>query len=970
MGRASADRVVNPAALTGRAARRPRNPVDEEEIRHPHDSGKPTPLWTWDATRSVCARCTRVGARPTGDGRDGVVSNDVLVCPNCRARVLGTWAECKFCGTTLRVDQIAATVHPDDLVAPEQPDRETSANAASGPRAPWESASGWSTWVGSDVAGSGPPPAGAPSAAPSGPGPFDRRDSGAQQARAVEGGPDVVPDAFPIDRGDGDRRAWTGGPGTGGSGTGTAGTGESWTEGPGDPSLAVGTGDDHTGSWTDAPGGLEGPGGQRRGDRDGWSLKDDDSSFLPDDKARAEPGDSGGGWFATATEGGRTDVTDRPDAQRPGGGDAAGSGALVPTQGSEATWLAGPAPTVEDDAGPTSAGSADRNAGPGEAGSGSAAADWYSESVGSADSETGLEPADWYTDTAATGETAVTGGSSAALEDRPPPPTTAPSEPDLDDGEHFDPEAIFRDPGPDVGGAVGEVGFAADDDESVNWQPAGPDVWDTPVEPTGKPKGQAILSRESRLLLLAIVFLLVVAVAVTQIRDRQKNYPAAWAPDVNGIASWVASERKLDFAHPVAVEALSSGAYDSAVRQAETPADADARQAIQQRDAKWRALGALSGAPAPALAIIAAQAPSNGAFYNPMTNKLVLRRGTDSSQIAYATAGALSVALDDQHGDLSSLADPGIAENPLFAVVAGNADLIRSEYAASRPATERASLQRLAQVAPKDGFLAIQRDMQTRLGRSIISLVHDVKGNDAANALTKDPPASSQQVMYPLTFLDGQGPLTGTEPEAPANTETLESGTLGAQSWYLVVAERLDPAPATTLAKLWAGDHFVTYRKTNGTVCLTDVIRIGDPTDTATVTTVLNRWADTIPDHRVTVSSDGGNLVTVAGCDPGAAAHQGVTHSAALAAKTATVRSDLAAGYYRKGTKIPNGPNGPIFTPKVAWCVADNAVANARPDDLDALVSQKGPVYEQLTKAAGVSCDTHMVDQLFTATGS
>jgi hypothetical protein len=45
------------------------------------------------------------------------MTTQMLLCPGCRARVLDSWTECKFCGESLAAEPIGATVHPDDLAA-------------------------------------------------------------------------------------------------------------------------------------------------------------------------------------------------------------------------------------------------------------------------------------------------------------------------------------------------------------------------------------------------------------------------------------------------------------------------------------------------------------------------------------------------------------------------------------------------------------------------------------------------------------------------------------------------------------------------------------------------------------------------------------------------------------------------------------------------------------------------------------
>ncbi len=557
---------------------------------------------------------------------------------------------------------------------------------------------------------------------------------------------------------------------------------------------------------------------------------------------------------------------------------------------------------------------------------------------------------------------------------RPLPPSAA------DAGEAtFDTEALFREPAPSDrfgGGHGGDLEqMSPDGGVAVNWEPAAADAWDVPVDPEGKPKRQAVLSRESRLLLAGIIVSLLAVVAVATFREREVSHPSEWATSVQQMADWVSKTRKLPFEHPVTVTTLNGSDYDAAVANAGRPDDEKLRQELADQVAMWRALGAVQGNPSARLHAVTAQRPELGAFYDLERKRLVLRDGSDLARLREGLAGALSVALDDQRAKLGTLRSTGIDENPRFDVVLGTAALMRSDYARGHELTDP------AQTVPSDdaqtdgtsAFLEMRPELQARLGEPFVQLVRDVDGVEAADALAPSPPVSSQQVMMPTAYFDGRGPLVSLQPTVPDGAEALGEGTLGAQTWYLLLAAHLeDPAAvndALAFADRWAGDSYVAYRDPAGKVCVTDTLRGSDESATALLTIALRHWADTVPGGQIQVEAEGTDRVTVTGCDPGASADRGLQTTLDTAIAAAATRSELAANYYRQGTRIPNGVNGPVFEPPVAWCMGAEAVALAQPDQLAALAARREPTYRDLTLAAAGRCNSNMADQLFVDRG-
>ncbi len=727
------------------------------------------------------------------------------------------------------------------------------------------------------------------------------------------------------------------------------------------------------------PGGFDGPDRTPSGvgsDAGGWDtpvVGGDD----PADPWAAWPSESSG--FSESAGSGIADADGEP------------VGSLVPLEPAEPTWAPGPAPGLADD-GPGDATNDEDSWGT----TGLDPVDWYPEPTGPPDLDpsAGTDPSGAVT---SDDEAGFEGWSPMPIGDAPPPPVPEPPEgadeaPGFD-GELFDPGAIFRDPEPGDRPGVGRdleqvpepgdrPGVGRDleqvpepGDLAVQWEPAAADAWDTPVEPEGRPRGQAVLSREARILLMGLILVIVVAGAALWLKDDEAGHPSEWAPNVQGVADWVAETRGLAFDHKVAVVALTPDEFDASVEHAARPEDDSVRRELTDTVAMWRALGAVEGNDDARLSWVGAQRPELGAFYDLDSGKLNLRSGADVDRLGVGLAGALSVALDDQHGDLSAFRETGIDENPVFDVVAGTAALMRGEYSDSRSATDgRATddperLPDLDDAGADVGFLEVQPVMQTGLGQGFVQFVRASEGVEAGNALATSPPVSSQQVMFPLAYLSGRGPLGIDAPQTPEGTELLDSGTVGAATWYLLLAGRTadhgDLGDVFDFAQRWAGDQYVAYREADGRVCVTDVLRGADESDLRSLTASLGSWAAAVPGDRITVEAAGDLGVAVTGCDPGPDAEQSLAGSYGDSALTAIVRARLAAGYYAAGTEVDNGPNPPIFTPETAWCMARTAAERSPSLELWQLMRENGATYEQVTLAAGQACGSHLVDQLF-----
>ena len=409
--------------------------------------------------------------------------------------------------------------------------------------------------------------------------------------------------------------------------------------------------------------------------------------------------------------------------------------------------------------------------------------------------------------------------------------------------------------------------------------------------------------------------------------------------------------------------------YAREVQVARAPTDTKATQALADRVATLHALGGVQGDPAGTVAPSLLTDADSGAFYDVREDRLVLRAGTNAgAPQRLGRRCALDGPRRSVRGPLGCHLDVALRGARCTAVVAGGADLVRTDYLATQPGTVQ-----LEAVSPRSrrshpigsSFEAARALLEVGTGRSLAKLVRDVGSTDDVNQMNIVPPSSDLQVIDPTVYLAGQRPLVVDAPGVPAGATTIDSGSLGASTWYLLIALRLDPERAFTAVDAWSGDSYVSYREANGRVCVADVLRGADDTAAGGLLDTLTDWRDKVPGDHVQKVMRNGELVTVTACDPGGPAQQDLTVGYDHAVQAAVTRSALAAMYYQEGTKVPNGPNGPIFTPTQVWCMASRVVSQAHAEELADLSVGKGSRYQSLTLQAGTACGSNLAGQLF-----
>jgi hypothetical protein len=322
---------------------------------------------------------------------------------------------------------------------------------------------------------------------------------------------------------------------------------------------------------------------------------------------------------------------------------------------------------------------------------------------------------------------------------------------------------------------------------------------------------------------------------------------------VDEIEHFVEDERGLSFQRPPIVQLADDQEFEDALL-ADFDEDADA---LALAGRTLEAIGLLE----PGTDLVATYRTLLGAgvvgFYDPETERLLVRGTSTSPYVRTVIAHELTHALDDQHFDLSR---PDLDESHdeqgvgFSALVEGDAVHVEDAYRATfTPAEEEAAAQeelalgtdpRLFDV-PLPLIEALQ--MPYTAGPDLVSAILGAGGQPRLDTSFAVPPITSEQMLDPDAYLEGEGPVALPTP-TPDGPET-DHGVLGALGIAQLLGKGplLNPGPLDPAVVGWGGDQYVTWIGPEGQACLRAAI-VGDtPEDTAELLDALQRWTTTTP---------------------------------------------------------------------------------------------------------------------------
>jgi hypothetical protein len=222
----------------------------------------------------------------------------------------------------------------------------------------------------------------------------------------------------------------------------------------------------------------------------------------------------------------------------------------------------------------------------------------------------------------------------------------------------------------------------------------------------------------------------------------------------------------------------------------------------------------------------------------------------------------LAHALDDQWYDLDrpEVDEVDEASFGFSAIVEGSARLTEDAWTDELSDDEAAEM--LAQQLAFEAEMIPSLDLSTymvlapilgapyELGSALIVDMVDAEGADRLADAFNEPPISSEQVLHPDRFLEGDEPLEVETP--PADGDEEHSGVLGEFLLQMALADELPASVARTAAEGWGGDAYVVWREGDER-CLRVDIEADTDDDLQELEQALVEWAGEQPDAEVEV---------------------------------------------------------------------------------------------------------------------
>ena len=378
---------------------------------------------------------------------------------------------------------------------------------------------------------------------------------------------------------------------------------------------------------------------------------------------------------------------------------------------------------------------------------------------------------------------------------------------------------------------------------------------------------------------IAVVFLAGLFGMAMRSLETGPDHPDEWDPRVADLAAFVEDERGHEFDHPVHVDFLTPTEYTAISTESEGGASEDAERAdFDDYAGQLRALGVASGELDLYEAFNSVVDSGTLAFYDP-TDERIRVRGTEMSVgLEVTIVHELTHALQDQHFDLDRLNDAVDSGASAAFRGLGEGDALRVEDAyieeelteAEQTEYDEEYARELAnsETATSDvpPFMEAVFGVPYALGRPFVTMLFNQEGNDGVDEAFKQPPETEEHLFDPASFLAEES-ADDPELDLADDADVLEEGTFGAPSWYLFLAERIDPKVAFEAALGWNGDAFAAYEE-DGEVCVKAVF-VGDTeAQEAEMAAALDEWeAAMVGGQAEAVEVEGRpGLVT---CDPG-----------------------------------------------------------------------------------------------------
>jgi hypothetical protein len=485
-------------------------------------------------------------------------------------------------------------------------------------------------------------------------------------------------------------------------------------------------------------------------------------------------------------------------------------------------------------------------------------------------------------------------------------------------------------------------------------------TFDDPVPPVAddaqEPDELIVPPRRFRWALLASMIVVLMgggAAAWVVLRDDGPSHPDEWDIRVLDLVEFVEEERGLTFDHPIHVDFLTDEEFRDNVTADEDALTDEEREEIEQFTGLMRAVGLVEG---DVDLFAASNELSGGAVVGlyEFESQRIRVRGEELGVNARVTlVHELTHALQDQHFDIDRFEDLETDGEALAfrAVIEGDANRIEARYEEQLSEEDTASYdeeqQEEAQEVPP-GLADVPDSLKAyfsapyALGGAFVALIEELNGEIAIDELFLEPPTTEEQLFNPWVFIEGEGAIDIDVPELTGDEEHIDDGDFGFLTWYLMLAERLDPVAALDAVDGWGGDAYVAFVR-DGITCAR-VAYVGDnATETEQMLSAVREWIGALPGDSASVEQDGSGFV-LESCDPGAHADLDLPGRSTEVIGIPIVRTYVAVGALQDGARDNAAEcfaNELVHRFPVDRLVGENSAAEPNPDEI-ALLQEIG----------------------------
>jgi len=279
--------------------------------------------------------------------------------------------------------------------------------------------------------------------------------------------------------------------------------------------------------------------------------------------------------------------------------------------------------------------------------------------------------------------------------------------------------------------------------------------------------------------------------------------------------------RELTLKKPLPAKSLTSAELEEYLRE---KTDASEREGLQADDAVLTLMGVLGPDDDLEQIVTSLYSEQLAGFYNHEEKAVFLV--ADSEQTAYdqmTLAHEYNHALQDQHFGLGKLNDAvgdDDQANALDALVEGDSTLAMllygNEHVGAFDMLQAYSGAGGLESSALDASPAFIREFQMfpyEAGLEFVATLYEAGGWEAVNAAYQNPPLSTEQILHPERYREGDKPAVVTLPDLPARLsagwQAVDSEVMGELGIRLALAAHLGPGAASLAAEGWAGDRYV-----------------------------------------------------------------------------------------------------------------------------------------------------------------